>query len=298
MPGSYAGVYVALTTPFEGDEPSASRIAANVERLNGMGLAGYLVLGSTGESVSLTDGESEKLLRAVRRAAAPGKAVLAGTAREATRLTIDFTNRAADLGADAALVRPPSYFKSRMTREALRAHYLALAEASRIPILIYNIPQNTGYSLDPGLVIELSRHPNIRGLKESAADPAIRDAVIPAVDPDFSFLLGAGGVFLEALEHGASGAILAVANAAPALCARVYELFSSGRLDEARRLQAEIAPLNKLLVQTHGIPGLKFAQELAGYFGGQARLPLLPVPEDAKAEIRAAMQKPGLVAAP
>ncbi len=297
MPGPYAGVYVALTTPFEKDEVSPARIAANVERLNGTGLAGYLVLGSTGESVSLADEESAALLRAVRRAAGPGKVVLAGTAREATRLTIDFTNRMADLGADAALVRPPAYFKSRMTREALRAHYLALADASRLPILIYNIPQNTGYSLDPALVVELSRHPRIRGLKESSGDPAIREAVIPAAAPDFSFLLGAGGVFLDALEHGASGAILAVANAAPVLCASIYELHAAGLRDEARRLQADLAPLNKALVEKHGIPGLKFAQEIAGYFGGEARLPLLPVPETAKAEIRGLMEKLGLAAA-
>ena len=298
MSEPFAGIHVALTTPFDKDEISPARIAANVERLNATGLAGYLVLGTTGESVSLTDEESAALVRAVRKAASPGKLVLAGTAREATRLTIDFTNRMADLGADAALVRPPSYFKARMTREALRAHYLALADASRLPILIYNIPQNTGYPLEPGLVIELSRHPNIRGLKESSADPAIREAVIPSVPAGFSFLLGAGGVFLDALEHGARGAILAVANAAPALCAKIYELFSAGRLEEARRLQLELAPLNKVVVGTHGIPGLKFAQELAGYFGGEARLPLLPIPEDAKAEIRAAMQKLGLVAAP
>jgi 4-hydroxy-2-oxoglutarate aldolase len=297
MSGPFAGIYVALTTPFEKDEVSPPRIAANVERLNGTGLAGYLVLGSTGECVSLTDEESAALVRAVRRAAAPGKAVLAGTAREATRLTIDFTNRMADLGADAALVRPPAYFKSRMTREALRAHYLALADASRLPILIYNIPQNTGYPLDPELVVELSRHPNIRGLKESSADPAIRDAVIPAVAADFSFLLGAGGVFLNALERGARGAILAVANAAPVLCAKIFELFTAGRLEEARRRQLELVPLNKALVETHGIPGLKYAQGLAGYFGGTARLPLLPVPEAAKTEIRGLMEKLGLIVA-
>ncbi len=297
MSAPYAGIHVALTTPFEKDEVSPARIAANVERLNATGLAGYLVLGTTGESVSLTDEESAALVRSVRKAASPGKLVLAGTAREATRLTIDFTNRMADLGVDAALVRPPSYFKARMTREALRAHYLALADASRVPILIYNIPQNTGYPLEASLVVELSRHPNIRGLKESSADPAIREAVIPAVAADFSFLLGAGGIFLDALEHGAGGAILAVANAAPVLCARVYESFSAGRLEEARRLQAEIAPLNKLLIQTHGIPGLKFAQELAGYFGGPARLPLLPVTEAAKVEIRGLMEKLGLAVA-
>ncbi len=297
MSAPYAGIHVALTTPFEKDEVSPARIAANVERLNATGLAGYLVLGTTGESVSLTDEESAALVRSVRKAAAPGRIVLAGTAREATRLTIDFTNRMADLGIDAALVRPPSYFKARMTREALRAHYLALADASRVPILIYNIPQNTGYPLEASLVVELSRHPNIRGLKESSADPAIREAVIPAVAADFGFLLGAGGVFLDALEHGAGGAILAVANAAPVLCAKVYESFSAGRLEEARRLQAEIAPLNKALVGTYGIPGLKFAQELAGYFGGEARLPLLPVTDAAKVEIRGLMEKLGLAVA-
>jgi 4-hydroxy-2-oxoglutarate aldolase len=288
------GIYIALTTPFAGDEISTDRIRENVGKYNRVDLAGYLVLGSTGESVSLTDGESDKLVEAVVGAAAPGKKILAGTARESTRATIEFTNRAARAGIAAALVRPPSYFKSKMTRETLKNHYLAVADKSRVPVIIYNIPQNTGIALEPQLIVDLAPHPNIIGLKESSGSLAFLGEVVREVPPDFHYFLGSGHVIFPGLAMGASGAILAVANAAPETCAEILRLFRTGKTDEARKLQLDLIPLNKAVTETHGIAGLKYAQDLRGFYGGPARLPLLPLDEKGRREIESCLRILGL----
>ena len=295
MSRQFEGIFAALTTPFLHDEVSVPRFKDNIERFNATGLAGYLVLGSTGESVSLSDAESESLVRAARESRAPGKKLIAGTSRESTKLTLEFTNRMAEFGLDAALVRPPSYYKSKMNLDALRAHYLAVADRSRVPILIYNMPQNTGIFLESQLIIELSRHTNIIGIKESAGNLAFLGEVIRQVPPDFHYLLGSGSVFLPALELGACGAILAVANAAPEICIKIYELFGEGRLEEARSLQLDLLPFNKAIMEGAGIPGLKHALDLRGFYGGPARLPLLPVDEQAKSDVAAHMRRLGIL---
>ena len=290
-----AGIYAALTTPFAGDDVATDRIKDNVRRLNATGLAGYLVLGSTGESVSLSDAESLALVDAVLEAAAPGKKVLVGTARESTRGTIEFTNSLPAHGIAAVLVRPPSYFKSKLTREALKAHYLAVAEASRLPVLIYNMPQNTGISLEPRFVVDLAPHPNIMGLKESSGSIAFLEEIVRQVPDRFHYFLGSGHVVYPGLEMGADGAILAVANAAPEMCAEIFRLYQAGNKDEARELQLDLVPLNKALMETYGIAGLKYAQDLRGFHGGPTRLPLLLVDEPAKREIESLLRKLGLL---
>ncbi len=283
----FRGIYAALTTPFIEGEVSVERFRENIRRYNAFGLSGYLVLGSTAESVLLSDEESAALVRAARETAAAGRTIIVGTARESTKLTIDFTRRMADLGAQAALVRTPGYFRSGMTAEALKRHYTALADASPIPVLIYNIPQNTGVSIDSAAVVELSRHPRIAGIKDSSGNLAAVGEVVPQAGPDFDFLLGAGGVVLPGLLMGAAGAILAVADAAPALCVELYDLFSRGCLEEARRIQEALVPLNRAVVPAHGIAGLKYAMDKLGYFGGLPRLPLLPLSDKGKVEIDA-----------
>jgi 4-hydroxy-2-oxoglutarate aldolase len=287
------GVFVALTSPFVGDAVSTEKLKENVRKLNATAVAGYLVLGSTGECVSLTDDESLELVEAVLESAAAGKKVLVGTARESTKGTIDFASRLPARGIDAVLVRPPSYFKSKMTRDALRAHYLAVAEASRHPVLVYNMPQNTGISLEPRLIIDLASHPNIAGLKESGGSLAFLVEVVREVPAGFRYFLGSGHVVYPGLEMGACGAILAVANAVPEMCAEIFRLFKTGKKDEARKLQLDLVPLNKALVEVHGIAGLKHAQDLRGYYGGPTRLPLLPVDEKGRAEIAVLLKKAG-----
>jgi 4-hydroxy-2-oxoglutarate aldolase len=288
------GIYVALTTPFDGGRISTARLKENIRKLNATAVAGYLVLGSTGESVFLTDAESLELVEAVLEAASSEKKVLVGTAREWTRGTIDFAASLPARGIAAVLVRPPSYFKSKMSREALKAHYLAVAEASRYPVLVYNIPQNTGVSLEPRLIIDLAAHPNIAGLKESAGSLAFLAEVVREVGPGFHYFLGSGHVVYPGLDMGACGAILAVANAAPELCAEIFRLFRAGKKEEARKLQLDLIPLNKALTEVHGIAGIKHAQDLRGYHGGPTRLPLLPVDDKGRAEIAALLKKMGL----
>jgi 4-hydroxy-2-oxoglutarate aldolase len=295
MSKPFTGIYPALLTPFENDEVAVERFRENIRHYDVFDLAGYVVLGSTGECVSISDDESALLIRAARDAAAPGRAIIAGTARESTRLTIDFTNRMADLGIDAALIRPPSYYKAKLTPAVLKRHYLEVADKSRVPVILYNIPQNTGITFEASLILELAAHPNIVGLKESGGNISLVGELVPKLPPDFCYFLGAGGAFLPALLMGASGAILAVANAAPGLCARIYALFKEGKIREAADRQAELIPLNKAVMETYGIAGLKCVLDLQGWYGGPVRGPLSQIDEKGKAELAAILKSLGLV---
>lgn len=284
------GIYPALLTPFENDEVAIGRFRENILNYNSFDLAGYVVLGSTGECVSITDDESAGLLKAARDAAAPGRTIVAGTARESTRLTVDFTNRMADLGADAALIRPPSYYKAKMVPAALKRHFLEVADKARIPVILYNIPQNTGLTLEAPLILELAAHPNIVGLKESGGNISLVGELVPKLPPDFSYVLGAGSAFLPALLMGARGAILSVASAAPGLCARIYALFKEGKIREAADRQVELIPLNKAIMETYGIAGAKCALDLQGWYGGPVRGPLAQVDEKGRADLAAILK--------
>lgn len=295
MAKKFTGIYAALLTPFVGEEISTEKFQDNIRKYNETGLAGYVVLGSTGECVSISDDESERLVKAARKTAAKGKKVIAGTARESTKLTIEFTNRMADLGIDAALVRPPSYFKSKMTKDALKKHFLTVADKSDVPVIVYNIPQNTGIALEAKLIVELSDHPNIVGLKESSGTIAFLGEIIRQLPPDFSYLLGHGSAFLPALLMGASGAILSVANAAPRICAKIFRLFTEGKIKEATELQLDLIPLNKAAMETYGISGLKYTLDVQGLYGGPVRAPLSPLEDKGKAELGELLKRLGLI---
>jgi len=294
MANKFEGVFVAVTTPFDGEDISTGKFWENIIKLNEDDLSGYVVLGSTGECLSLSDEESSRLVKTAREAAASGRKVIAGTARESAKLTIEFTNTMADFGIDAALVRAPSYFKAKMTAEALKQHYLSVADRAKVPVILYNIPQNTGIMFESRMVAELARHPNIVGLKESGGNISFLGEVIRQVPQDFSYLLGHVSAFLPALVMGASGAILAVANAAPRMCSKIYRLYKEGKFGEAAELQLELVPLNKAF-ESYGIASLKYALDLEGRNGGPARLPLLPPDEKAKLEIAGLLKKLHLI---
>jgi 4-hydroxy-2-oxoglutarate aldolase len=287
------GIIPALTTPFENDEVSTEKLAFNIARYNRSELSGYLVCGSTGECVLLSDDESAAVVKTAREAAGPDKILIAGTARESLRATVETTRRAADLGADFALIRPPSYYKSRMDRETLRTFFLKAADDSPVPVIVYNIPQNTGFSLEAELIVELSDHDNIAGLKESSGNLTLLAAVVRRLPQDFSYLLGAGSVVVPALQMGASGAILAVADVVPEVCADMYRLFVQGDFEGARKSQLDIVPLNRLATEARGIPGLKAALDMRGFYGGPVRLPLLPATDKDRAEIAAILKSLG-----
>ncbi|MGH9789140.1 MAG: dihydrodipicolinate synthase family protein, partial [Candidatus Acidiferrales bacterium] len=212
------GIFPPLTTPFAADgSVELQALAANVQKYNRTGLAGYVVIGSTGESVYLSEDEKLKIWGVVHGAADSDKVLIAGTGCESTTETIGLTKRAAGLGYQTALVRTPAYFKPQMTAAALERHFCAVADASPIPVLIYSVPQFTGLKVEAPLVARLAEHPNIAGLKESSGDVKLIAEILALVPADFQVLVGSASTLYPSLSLGAHGAILAVACALPEL---------------------------------------------------------------------------------
>jgi 4-hydroxy-2-oxoglutarate aldolase len=290
MKKSYTGVFAPLTTPFDNEEVSYSGLRENIQKYNSTDLSGYVVLGSTGEAVYLTDMESLKIVETARKESSPEKAVIAGTARESTRLTMDFTNAAAEAGAEAALIRTPSYFKSRLSQETLKNHYLRIADNSRIPVIIYNIPVHTGINLTKDLILELADHPNIAGLKDSSGNLTALNELLPHLPQNFCVLLGAGGIFFSGILMGAKGGILTLSDVAPILCLRLFSLARTGNIKEGRKLQQNLVPLNTAIISAYGVAGAKYALDLIGYHGGLCRSPLPILELHEKEHIKSILQ--------
>jgi 4-hydroxy-2-oxoglutarate aldolase len=282
------GIFPPLTTPFAPDGNIApERLRENITRYNPVRLAGYVLNGSTGESVLLRWEEIYRLWEAAKKSAAPGKIMIAGTAAESTAETIEHTNRAASLGYDFALVRTPHYFKPQMTVDAEAEYYLRVAEAARIPVMVYSVPVFTHYTVEAPLVVRLAKHPNILGIKDSSGDVQGVAAIISAAPREFKTLVGSASTLYESLQIGAVGAILALACAFPELCVDIYEASTAGDPVKARSLAQKLIAPAKMLGPQYGIAGLKYTLDRRGYFGGLPRPPLLPISEAAKREIDA-----------
>jgi 4-hydroxy-2-oxoglutarate aldolase len=284
------GILPPLTTPFRSDgalDPAG--LEANLEIYATQDLGGVLVLGSNGEAASLEESEKLTLVR-VARAGIGSRPLLVGTGLESTRATMDLTRKVADLGADAALVLTPHYYKSQMTPAALRAHFEAVADASPIPILLYSVPAFTGLTFPVALAAEMAQHPQVRGMKESSGDVGLLGRIVAAVPERFGVICGNAPVIYPALSLGAVGGILAVACCAPRPAAALYRAFVEGDHARARRLQEAIAPLATAVTATYGVAGLKAAMDLAGFHGGPVRAPLLPLPDSARESLRSLVQ--------
>jgi 4-hydroxy-2-oxoglutarate aldolase len=288
----FSGVFPPVSTPFdEPGEVDAPALQSNITRWLGTGVRGVVVLGSNGEAPLLDERESDAVIAAARAVFPRERLLIAGTGRESTRATIAASRRAADLGADAVLVRTPSYFKPRMTRDAFVAHYTAVADAIGVPVLLYNYPAVTGLTLTPDTVGALASHPNIAGIKETSTDAAQIAAFVDAARGEtFAVLAGSAPGVYAALCLGATGAILAAACIVPRACVALFDAFQRGAHDEARELQRRILPVAAAVTSGFGVPGLKAALDAAGYIGGRPRAPLSPASAEAVAAIRAALE--------
>jgi 4-hydroxy-2-oxoglutarate aldolase len=271
------GVLLPLTTPFDGDAVQPSRLAVAIPRYEAHGVAGYLVLGSTGEAALLDEEEKVRVLAAAREAIPRSRTMLAGVGVESTAATVRLARRAADAGADGLLVLSPFFFRSRMTADALVRHFSAVADASPVPILLYNVPVYTSLVIPPAVVETMAGHPNVIGLKDSAGDVPWMLDVLARVPATFQVVCGSAPAFLFALLSGAVGAILAIGNAFPELAVGVYRLHENGRAAEALALQKALAAATRLVAGAHGIAGVKAAMDLRGLPGGDPRPPLLPL---------------------
>jgi 4-hydroxy-2-oxoglutarate aldolase len=320
------GVFPAITTPFYPDGRIYFRkLEHNVSKYSLTDVAGFVVLGSTGEVVMLSGDEQREILRGAIDAVAPGKIMIAGTGAESVRGTLEMTEVAAELGYDAALVRTPHYYKLQMTPPVMLNFYRTIADRSPLPVLIYSVPPFTGYDIPTELVRELSEHPNIIGIKESSGSVekiqqmaqetiharktlplSVRRAksnggfvaiggTSTAVEEKtqevgFQILAGAAQKLLPSLRAGASGGVLAFANVAPVTCVNIHAAFRAGDLEKAHAEQEKIVgPATRIAVQL-GISGVKYGMDFNGYYGGTPRLPLLPVGTEVRAEIEGLLQ--------
>jgi len=293
---SLAGVFPPIPTPFKADgQVDYEHLKSNVERWNREPLAGYVVGGSNGEYVSLTPDERVEVVRKVRQAAPGDRLLIAGTGMESTQGTIDLTRRMAEAGAQVALVVTPNYYKRKMTAAALERFFKDVAEAAPVPVMLYNVPANTGVDLPAQAVVNLAKHPNIIGLKESGGDVAKIGYLVHETPSDFQILAGSAGFFLGALAMGAVGGVLALANVAAGRLFQMMESFRKGDLTGARAIQLPLIAANSAVTTRFGVPGLKAALDLMSYYGGPVRPPLLPISEEDRATIRSVLSKASLL---
>jgi 4-hydroxy-2-oxoglutarate aldolase len=290
------GVIPPVITPFTASgEVDCVALVSNLARWNRTALAGYLILGSNSEFVYLSEEEKVRILEVTREHIPSGKVLIVGTGCEATQATITLTRRAADIGADAVMVVTPSYYKPHMRPHVLIEHYRRVADASPVPLLLYNVPIFTGIVLDPEVVGRLAEHGNIVGMKDSAGNMTLFAQYLQVSPREFILFVGSGPVFLPALSLGARGGILAFANCAPEACLNLYSLFRGGKLDEAREQQLRLLPAMQAVTTRFGIGGLKAAMDMVGYTGGWPRPPLLSPNDEERLEIRRVFERAGLL---
>ncbi len=293
---SFEGVFVPVPTPFRGDDVAVDELRKNLARWSELGLSGFVVLGSTGEFPALSEAERDRVLVAARDAIPRGKTFLAGTGANSTLHTIRQTRRAADIGADAAIVVTPYYFTKPFGQPAAQVkHYLAVAEASPIPVMIYNFPRNTGVNVEPETVARIAEHPNVCGIKDSSGLIPQAAQIIDLTPKSFHVLVGSASALLPSLAIGSSGGILALAAIAGREFAEVYGFARAGRWDEAREIAARMMPADRGIGGRYGIGGLKAALDLQGYYGGPCRAPLATPDGDQIEDIKEVLATAGLL---
>jgi 4-hydroxy-2-oxoglutarate aldolase len=288
------GIFPPIPTPFINEKVAYDKLAANIERWNPAGLKGYVVLGSNGEYVSLSEEEKRAVVDSVVQSAADDMLVIAGTGCESTAETVKLTEDCAKLGADAALVVTPHYYGGRMNAAALTQYFSTVADQSPIPILLYNVPKFTHINMAADLVARLSGHPNIVGLKDSSGNVIQLGEIINAVARGFNVMVGTAGVLFSGLTLGCVGGINALANVAPKQCVTILKQVKKGNLDAARDLQLKMIPVNQAVTVVYGVPGLKAAMDMLGYFGGDPRKPLLPSSKKERFEIETILKQADL----
>ena len=334
------GILPPITTPFYPDGSLYfKKLEHNVERYSKTPVAGIVVLGSTGESIMLSDQERRDVFKCAHEHVAPEKVLVAGVGIESAIETLRLAEYAASLGYDVAMVRTPHYYKRQMLPANLLAFYRTVADRSPLPVIIYNFPQATGYDIPAEVVIELAEHPNLLGIKESAGViekvkrmvdgtrhvrrtatvTEIFNAVTPRMmaaagsgngsdvvptsslggtavaappklktrskEVGYQVLVGSAHLLKDSLDVGAVGAILAFACPAPTACYEIYAAWKEGDMELAREKQERIVEASLKVGGELGIPGIKHAMDVNGYYGGPSRLPFLPLSAEQKAEV-------------
>jgi 4-hydroxy-2-oxoglutarate aldolase len=292
-----AGVLLPVTTPFDPvtGEVAPVSLRENLRRWLEQPVDGFVLFGSTGEGALIDEEEKIRLTRYAREVVPPGIPLVVGASADSTRATIRQVGDLAVAGADAFLVHPPVYFGPFLAPAAIRDHYRAVADASPVPIIIYHMPKYTRVTLEGGLVGELTRHPNIIGVKDSSGDVKKFAEFTEACGRDCRIFVGGAALLYTALELGAAGGILAAAVIAPAMCAELVRHFREGETGRAGQVQGRLTPIHKEIVARHGAVGVKAALDLAGFVGGPPRAPLRALPDKDRKAVARVMQEAGLL---
>jgi 4-hydroxy-2-oxoglutarate aldolase len=288
------GIYTPIITPFDAKERiNYEGLAHNLDRWGKTDLDGILVLGSNGEFPYLTPKEKLEMVRFVKGNFNAKKKLIVATSCESTRETIEFSRKVAQVGVDAVVLLPSNYFKGAMKEDLLYRYFADVADSVPVPVMLYNMPLNTGINLSSSLVARLAKHPNIVGIKDTSGNIVQLAEMVRDTDDDFAVFAGNAGYLLPALAVGARGATLALANILPEACCNLVGLFKQGKLKEARELQLQLIEINTLVTGRFGIPGLKAALDLLGYQGGFPRRPLLPISEEGRAVVARSLRQLG-----
>jgi len=289
------GIYAPIATPFANGKIAYDKLEKNLKFWLESDLSGVVVMGSNGEFVLLSPAEKEELTRFVCSQAKGKKPVIVGTGAESTMETNRLNKMAAEAGADAVLVVTPNYYKGDMTEPVLARFYRDVADASTLPVILYNMPRNAGINISAKLACELSKHPNIIGIKDSGGNIVqIADTIRNSAE-GFSVFAGSASYLYASLALGATGGTLALANVFPNECARLQKLFEAGKIKEARDLQMTLIDSNNAVTARWGIPGLKAAMDMIGLYGGDPRPPLLPLGETDREALRKVLMQTGFL---
>jgi len=289
------GIYAPIATPFANGKIAYDKLEKNLKFWLESDLTGIVVMGSNGEFVLLSPEEKEELMRFVCAQAKGKKPVIVGTGAESTAETIRLNKKAAEAGAEAVLIVTPNYYKGEMTDPALVRFYRDVADVSPLPVILYNMPRNTGINISAKLAVELSKHPNIIGIKDSGGNIVQIADMIRSASEGFSVFAGSASFLYASLALGATGGTLALANVFPNECARLQTLFEAGKMKEACDLQMNLIDSNQAVTARWGIAGLKAALEMIGLYGGDPRPPLMPLGEANREELRKILMRTGFL---
>lgn len=292
-----SGVLVPVTTNFDAvsGDVEAIHFRENLRRWVAEPLAGVVLFGSNGEGPLLDEEEKIRLTGYARDVVPPTRPLIAGSGAESTRAVVRQSRAMAEAGADAVIIQPPAYYGGSLSAAALRDFFLAAADASPVPVVLYNIPKYTHVALEAALVAELARHPNIIGLKDSSGDIRRLGAFSEACGQDCRLLVGSGALLYTALELGAVGGVCGLGLLAPRECAEIVRLFRAGQRAEAGELQERLAPVHREIVGRMGVAAVKAALDMLGYIGGPPRPPLRAAGEKERAEIARVLREAGLL---
>ncbi|HML69055.1 MAG TPA: dihydrodipicolinate synthase family protein [Clostridia bacterium] len=290
------GIFPPMATPFREQRLDLDAVKFNLERMNQTGVRGVMPLGSNGEFRAINDAESVKLIQTVRACLSPDKTLIAGAGRDSAYYTVETVKMIADAGADYVSVVTPHYFADKMSDDALCQYYEYVADRSPVPVLLYCVPVYAGgVVISYSAVKRLAQHDNIVGMKDTTKEDISGYIAAGQDGAEFHVLAGTIKKLLGGLKLGAVGGVLSVAVYLPQLCVDLWNLYQSGQMEAAEALSVKLISLSKQLTDTSAVSGVKSAMTLMGYYGGEPRLPLLPLTQEQIQQQREVLTQAGLL---